>query len=51
MIVFVLTNFDTTIEEDLDRIYMLRDLGYNPYVMIYDNEHTKTTDTVRKLQR
>lgn len=51
MIVFVLTNFDTTIEEDLDRIYTLRDLGYNPYVMIYDKEHTKTTDTVRHLQR
>ena len=51
MIVFVLTNFDTTIEEDLDRIYTLRDLGYNPYVMIYGKENTKTTDTVRKLQR
>ena len=28
--VFVLTNFDTTIEQDLDRIYTLRDMGYNP---------------------
>lgn len=49
--VYVLTNFNTTIEQDLDRIYTLRDLGYWPYVMIYDKEHTKSTDTVRKMQR
>lgn len=51
MTVYVLTNFDTTIEQDLERIYILRDLGYWPYVMIYDKEHAKPTDTVRKLQR
>lgn len=51
MTVYVLTNFDTTIEQDLERIYTLRELGYWPYVMIYDKEHTKSTDTVRKLQR
>lgn len=51
MTVYVLTNFDTTIEQDLERIYILRNLGYWPYVMIYDKEHTKPTDTVRKLQR
>ena len=51
MTVYVLTNFDTTIEQDLERIYILRNLGYWPYVMIYDKEHTKSTDTVRKLQR
>lgn len=49
--VYVLTNFDTTIEQDLERIYTLRKLGFWPYVMIYDKEHTKTTDTIRKLQR
>ena len=51
MAVYVLTNFDTTIEQDLERIYTLRELGYWSYVMIYDKEHTKSTDTVRKLQR
>ena len=51
MIVFVLTNYDTTIEQDLERIYTLRKLGYNPYVMIYDKEHTKGNDKVRILQR
>lgn len=49
--VYVLTNFDTTIEQDLERIYILRELGYWPYVMIYDKQNTKPADTVRKLQR
>lgn len=49
--VYVLTNFNTTKDQDLERIYILRDLGYWPYVMIYDKEHTKSTDTVRKIQR
>ena len=49
--VYVLINFNTTIEQDLERIYTLRELGYWPYVMIYDKAHTKSTDTVRKIQR
>lgn len=40
-IVYTLVNFSTTLEQDLDRIYTLRDLGYWPYVMIYDKEHCK----------
>lgn len=51
MTVFCLTNFNTTIDQDLERIYTLRDLGYSPYVMIYDKDKTKTTDTIRKIQR
>lgn len=34
--VYILTNFNSTIEQDLHRIYTLRDLGYTPYVMIYN---------------
>ena len=49
--VYVLVNFDTTIEQDLERIYTLRDLGFWPYVMVYGKEHTKPGDTVRKIQR
>lgn len=49
--VYVLTNFNTTIEQDLERIYILRDLGYWPYVMIYDKQHTRPGDTIRKTQR
>lgn len=37
--VYILTNFDTTPEQDMDRIYFLRDLNFCPYVMIYDKEH------------
>lgn len=36
--VYLLTNFDSTTEEDLERVYTLRDLGLNPYVMIYNKE-------------
>lgn len=36
--VYILTNFGTTTDEDLDRIYTLRDLGFNPYVMIYNKD-------------
>ena len=49
--VYVLTNYDTTIEQDLERIYILRDLGYWPYVTVYDKEHTRSGDAVRRLQR
>lgn len=49
--VYVLTNFNTTIEQDLERIYILRDLGYWPYVIIYDKQHTRPGDTIRKIQR
>lgn len=34
--VYCLTNFNSTMEENLYRIYILRDLGYDPYVMIYN---------------
>lgn len=51
MTVYVLTNFDTTTEQDLERIYTLRELGYWPYVMVYDKEHTGSSDTVRRMQR
>lgn len=47
--VYCLTNFDTTIEEDLYRIYTLRGLGYDPYVMIYDKPNAP--DQVKHLQR
>lgn len=49
--VYVLTNFNTTLEQDLDRIYTLRDLGYWPYVMIYNKEHLPKGHIIRRLQR
>lgn len=51
LIVFVLCNFDTTIEQDLERIYTLRELGYWAYVMLYDKEHIPKWHQLRKMQR
>ena len=48
-IVYTLVNFDTTIEQDLDRIYTLRRLGYWAYVMVYDK--TNADPIYRKMQR
>lgn len=48
-VVYVLTNFNSTIDEDLYRIYTLRDLGYSPYVMIYQKETADKTH--KRLQR
>jgi len=49
--VYVLTNYNTTHEFDLERVYKLREMGYDPYVMIYGKESTQSTDTVRRVQR
>lgn len=51
LIVYVLCNFDSTLEQDLHRIYTLRDIGYSPYVMLYDKEHIPKNGIYRKLQR
>lgn len=48
-VVFTIVNFDTTIEQDLERIYTLRQIGYWPYIMIYDKEHCDRV--YRDLQR
>lgn len=42
-IVYVLVNHTSTIEQDLERIYTLRDLGYWAYVMVYDKAHASRT--------
>lgn len=49
--VYVLTNFNTTFEQDLDRVYTLRDMGYTPYVMIYNKQSVKRGNDLRRLQR
>ena len=47
--VYCLTNFNSTMEENLYRVYTLRDLGYDPYVMVYDKHHAPKE--IRDLQR
>lgn len=49
--VYVLCNFNTTHEQDIERIYMLRNLGYWPYVMIYEKEKLPKGHITRRLQR
>ena len=47
--VFILCNFDTTIDQDIERIQFCRSLDWSPYPMIYDKEHADPI--YRKLQR
>lgn len=47
--VYVLTNYNSSHEQDLYRIYTLRDMGFDPYVMIY--EKPTAPPVTRKLQR
>lgn len=47
--VYVLTNFNSTHEQDLYRVNTLRALGYDPYVMIYNRPDAPPI--TRQLQR
>lgn len=47
--VYCLTNYNSTMEQNLYRIYTLRDLGYSPYIMIYNKPSAEPE--LRKLQR
>lgn len=47
--VYCLTNYDTTMEENLYRIYTLREMGYDPYVMVYNKPNAPKE--IRHLQR
>ena len=47
--VYVLVNFNSTMEENLHRIYTLRDMGFNPYVMVYDKPNAPKE--IKRLQR
>lgn len=47
--VYVLTNFWSSHEEDLSRVYWLRANGYDPYIMVYDKKNAPKQ--TRRLQR
>lgn len=47
--VYVLTNYNSSMEENLYRIYTLRDCGYSPYVMVYNKPSAPRE--IRYLQR
>ena len=47
--VYMLVGFNSTLDEDLMRVYTLRDMGFDPYVMIYNKPNADPT--LRRLQR
>ena len=47
--VYVLTNFNSTLQEDLHRIYKIRDLGMAPFVMVYEKQ--TAPKEIKDLQR
>lgn len=49
VMVYILCNYDTTIEQDIERIQFCRSLKFSPYPMIYDKEHADPI--YKRLQR
>ena len=47
--VYILTNYNTTHDEDLYRIHIVQNLGYHPYIMIYQKQ--TAPKITRNLQR
>lgn len=47
--VYVLVNFGSTLDQDLERVYKIKELGFNPYVMIYDKANAPKI--IKKLGR
>lgn len=47
--VYVLVNYNTSLEEDLFRLYHLREMGYLPYVMVYNKQNAP--EQIKHLQR
>lgn len=49
--VYILTNYNTTFAQDLERVYTVRDLGFHPYVMIFNKQDLPRGHDLRRLQR
>lgn len=49
IMVYVLCNYDTTVDQDLERIMICREMNLQPFPMIYDKEHANPV--YRKIQR
>ena len=48
-VAYVLVNFNSSMEQNLERIYKLSEVHFDPYVMIYDKPNAPTE--IRELQR
>lgn len=46
--VYILTNFDTSLEEDLERIYFCRSIDFSPFPMVYNKSDAPSI--YKKLQ-
>lgn len=49
--VYILCNYDTTIEEDLHRIEFVKAAGATPYVMLFDKDKLPAGSIYKRLQR
>lgn len=49
--VYVLTNYETDFDYDLYRVYKLKELDYDPYIMIYKKEKLPKRHQLRRFQR
>ena len=50
-IVYMLTNYDTSFEEDMYRINKIREIGFSPDVRIYRKDSLPKTHFLKDLQR
>lgn len=50
-VVYMLTNYDTTIEQDLYRVEKIKEVGFQPDVRIYRKESLPKSHILRDLQR
>lgn len=49
--VYVLVNFNSTLEQDLHRIMKIKAMNFAPYVMVYDKDKLPKGHIIRHLQR
>lgn len=49
--VYILCGYDTTMEQNLERIQFCRELDFSPYVMLYNKQNIPKGHELRKLQR
>ena len=49
--VYILCGYDTTMEQNLERIQLCRELDFSPYVMLYNKQNIPRGHELRKLQR
>ena len=49
--VYVLTNYETTLQEDIKRVDFIKSLGFSPYVMIYEKYKLPKNSIRKHVQR